>query len=166
MYVTVAQLVDGSAGLTELAELYTVDAALLAALIAGGATSSWEQDDVEAAQAAVASAMRFIVLADAEVDARLAPRGYAVPLDADAFPVLTVWARAIARYHLHRSRDRTSEETGRIERDYRDALKALDMVAAGKLGLGANDPVMASANDGVLVESAGRFFSRKTLGRL
>ena len=174
MYVTAAQLADGSASLQELAELYTVDPQLLAAVIGGDSTAGWDADQVSAAEAAVDSIERFAAQATAEVDARLAQRGYALPLDPAQFQILVVWARAIARYHLHRQRDRTSEETGRIERDYRDAERALDLVAAGKLSLGANDPLVpAAANPAtddaggaVRVTSKPRMFSRDALGRL
>lgn len=169
MYVTAAQLADGSASLNELAELYTVEPALLAAVLASGDTSAWSAPDVAAATDAVASIGRFAAQAGAEMDTRLALRGYTVPLDPLQFPVLGVWARAIARYHLHRQRDRTSEETGRIERDYREALRSLDMVAAGKLSLGAGDPLASGAagtDGGTRVASQPRMFSRTTLGGL
>lgn len=167
MYVTPAQLADGSEAAKDLAELYSVDPALLAAVIAGGDTSAWAPEDVDAAEEALASIERYIAQADGEIESRLAVRGYTLPMDPVQFPVLSVWGRAIARYHLNRNRDRTSEETGRIERDYRDALRSLDLVAAGKLSLGANDPLTQGAAPGaVRVESQPRIFSRDTLGRL
>lgn len=173
MYVTPVQLVDGADALKELSELYGTDAPLLALVIAQGDTSGWPAEDVAVATEALASIGRFIVLADGEVDARLAQRGYPLPQDPAQFPILTVWARAIARYHLHRLRDRTNEESGRIERDYRDALRALDQVAAGKLSLGANDPLAPTPPDpenpesgSTRVSSNERLFSRKTLGAL
>ncbi len=165
MYATPAQLADGNDAAKELAELYGTDAALLAVVIAGGDTSGWPPEDVDAAEAAQASIERFCALADSEVDARLAVRGYPLPQSAAQFPVLAVWARAIARYHLNRNRDRTDEERGRIERDYRDAIRALDAVAAGKLSLGAGDPLAAAALEGgaVQVASDPRMFSRGSL---
>lgn len=168
-YVTPAQLADGSDAAKELAELYSVDPALLAAVIAGGDTSAWPAEDVDAAEEALASIERYIAQADGEIESRLAVRGYALPMDPAQFPVLVVWGRSISRYHLNRTRDRTSEETGRIERDYRDALRALDLVAAGKLSLGAGDPLApgaATTPGAVRVESQPRIFSRDTLGRL
>ena len=168
MYVTPAQLADGSDATKEYAELYGVDPALLAVVIAAGDTSAWPPAEVAAATAALASIERFCTQADGEVDARLAVRGYPLPQDPVQFPVLQVWARAIVRYHLNRLRDRTSEETGRIERDYREALRALDMVAAGKLTLGAGDPLAEGAADegAVRMTSNARMFSRSTLGGL
>jgi len=165
MYVTPTHLADGSDATKELAELYGIDPALLAALIAGEPTGAWPPVDVDAAGAAVASITRYCAQADAEVDARLAQRGYPLPQDAVRFPVLTVWARAIARYHLNRNRDKTDEARGRIERDYRDALRALDAVAAGTLSLGAGDPLAgAGADDGaVRIASQPRMFDRRSL---
>jgi len=170
VYVTPANLADGPEALKELSELYGVDADLLAATMAAGDRSGWPADEVALADAAVESLERFIKQADGEVDARLAVRGYPLPQNPEQFPILVVWARAIARYHVHRQRDRTSEETGRIERDYRDALRALDQVAAGKLSLGAGDPMVPDPTDteGGSVRIAGnpRLFSRDSLRSL
>lgn len=169
MYVTAAQLADGSASLQELAELYSVEPPLLAAVIAGDSTAAWTPSEVASALAAVASIERFAQQATAEVEARLAQRGYPLPMNPLQFQVLVVWTRAIARYHLHRQRDRTTEETGRIERDYRDAQRALDLVASGKLSLGADDPLVpvVDADGGaVRASSQPRMFSRSSLGRL
>lgn len=166
MYCTPIQLADGPESLKELSELYGIDADLLAATVADDDRSAWTPDEIAAADAALASIERFIVLADGEVNARLAVRGYTLPQSAAQFPVLVVWARAIARYHIHRQRDRTNEETGRIERDYRDTLRALDAVANGKLSLGTGDPLFDAtrANQGaVRITSQPRMFSRRTL---
>lgn len=167
-YLTLAQLTDGPDARRELAELYQLDERLFSATLDDADRSAWSADEVTAADAAIDSIQRFMALASAEVDARLAVRGYALPLSASRFAVLTVWSRSIARYHLHRQRDRTSEETGRIERDYRDALRALEQIAAGKLSLGAGDPLFldgnASADTGaVQMSSEPRLFSRRQL---
>jgi phage gp36-like protein len=166
-YVTPANLADGNDALRELSELYGTEPALLAAVIAGGDTSAWLPADVAAAQDVLASIGRFCDQGTGEVDARLRVRGYTPPMDPVQFPVLVVWARAITRYHLHRQRDRTTEETGRIERDYRDAIRALDLIAEGKLSLGAGDPLALdpAAPDGgaVRITSQPRAFTRTTL---
>ena len=167
MYVTPTQLADGSDATRELAELYGVDAELMAAVIAGGDTSAWEPEQVDAAEQALMSIDRYCEHATAEVDARLRQRGYVLPADPVRFPVLVVWSRAIARYHLNRNRDKTDEERGRIERDYRDALRALQLVAEGRLSLGADDPLAGAPGSGaVMATGADRIFSRRTLGRL
>jgi phage gp36-like protein len=97
-------------------------------------------------------------------------RGYTLPQDPNQFPVLTVWAlrdRALSPQSHARSHE---EETGRIERDYRDALKALDAVAAGNLSLGAGDPLLpsteAAAAESIAIEGDERRFSRSILERI
>ena len=168
MYVTPAQLIDGSQAAQELAELYEIDAALLVATIEATDRTAWTPEEIAAADAALDSIVRFTLQAGGEIDARLAQRGYTLPQDPVQFPVLAVWGRAIARYHLHRKRDLKAEETGRIERDYRDAIRSLDLVAAGKLSLGAGDSLAsASSAEGGGVQMSGneRVFSRRSLGR-
>lgn len=160
-YVRPFDLTDGAETLREVSELYELAADDLKAVIGSDGVS----DNQQAAEA-YASLLRFCVQADAEVDTRLARRGYVLPLSAEQFPVLTVWARAIARYHVHRNRERANEETGRIERDYRDALKSLDMVATGAITLGANDPLLAQDPSGIHLESKQRIFTRETTGDL
>lgn len=144
-YCTPAQLVDGPGAAQELSELMRIEQALLVATIAATSRAAWSAEEIADADAALASVNRFLALADAEVNSRLAVRGYALPADASAFPILTVWARAIARYHFNRLREQTTEITGRVERDYKDALRALDLVAAGKLSLGAGDVLVPPA---------------------
>lgn len=170
-YCSTSQLVDSKLRLAEIAQLLSVDVALLAATIAAGDRDAWSADEVAAADAALASIEQELVRADGEVNARLARRGYALPQDATQFPILTVWARAIARYHLHaeRSGEGASVVDGRIERDYLDARDALQLVAEGKLTLGAGDPLAvpaSSADDGAIrIESQPRMFSRESLRR-
>lgn len=170
MYVTPAQLASGPDSLNELSELFQVAPALMRATLDDTDRHDWATDDVLQADAALVQIQFACDQAKGEVDSRLARRGYQLPLPAGQFPVLTVWARAIARYHLHPQRDRTNEETGRIERDYRNAIRNLDKVAAGELTLGANDPlaVVADSQGGgaVRVESNPRIHSRESLGRL
>jgi phage gp36-like protein len=167
-YVTPAQLADGPGSAKELADLFAVDELLLLATIDAGDRSSWSADERAHADRALASINRFIVRADGEVNTRLVRRGYTLPLSSADFPVLTTWSRAITRYHIQPQRDKTNEESGRIERDYREALRALDQLAAGKLSLGPGDPLeAAAANDGaVRIVSNPRIFSRDSLGRL
>jgi len=107
-----------------------------------------------------------IVRACGEIDARLAKRGYALPVDIKQFPIVGTWARSITRYLLHTQREGTQDTTGRIERDVRDAREFLDLVAAGKLVLGANDPLAANAANTVHLSGPGRLMNRQTLGAL
>lgn len=164
-YVTPAQMIDGPDSLYELSELFGVDAALLRAVVGNGDVAAWQEDDVAAAHEALDSIRQRIVQATGEVDARLAQRGYALPMDATRFPVLVTWARAVARYHLHPQREGTNESTGRIERDYRDAIRALDKLASGELSLGAGDP-LSGQSEAAHYRGRGRAFSRRTLGGL
>jgi len=170
MYATPALLADGPDGLNELSELFQVVQALLRATIDGADRSAWTAEEIAAADEALDTIQQRCLEAQGEVDARLVKRGYAVPMDPVQFPLLATWARKIARYHLHPQRDRTTEDSGRIERDYRDAIRALDQVAAGELSIGAGDPLVVDDVDpeagAVRVQSEPRIFSRKTLGCL
>lgn len=170
-YLTPADLANGAGMLKELAELYGVDDALMRATLDYDNRSAWSPEQIAAADAAVSSIETTLELVDAEMHTYLARRGYALPLSAAQFPVLTVWARHIARYHVQPQRDRTTEDSGRIERDYRQTLRTLEFVAAGKLDLGAGDPLAVqtpqSAEDGAVhFESAPRRFGRGAEGHI
>lgn len=166
-YITPAQLSNGPEALTELSQLLSVDSALLALTIAAGDRSTYSVEEIAAADAALVSIGNYITRADGEIDARLAQRGYTVPMSAASFPILVVWAAAITRYHLSRMRDLTNEQTGRVERDYRDAIRALQLVADGKLSLGARDPLaVAEQPAAILITGNSRIFSRSSLGGL
>jgi phage gp36-like protein len=142
-YVTPAQLVDGPGRLTELTELFQVaDDALLRATIDSTTRAAWDAGQIAVADAALATILAEIGRADAEIEARLAMRAYTLPVSTTTFPILVSWARAIVRYCLHPQRERDSAELlSRIERDYLDAIKALNFVAKGELLLGASDPL-------------------------
>lgn len=165
-YISPAQLARGPEALKELSELLGVEPTLLQLTIDGGDRSAYSADEIAAADAALATILDYIGRGDSEIEARLAQRGYPLPVPVTSFPILTVWAAAIVRYHLARMRDRTSEEIGRVERDYRDALRALQMVAEGKQSLGAADPLRPADARGIELASQPRIFTRDTLGRL
>lgn len=167
-YLTPAQLVDGPGRLQELAELFELDPPLLRATIDSGDRSGFDPDDVAAADAALASVHSEILRAAGEIDARLVMRGYGLPVNVAQCPVLVTYARALVRYQLHAQRDRTDEgHTFRIERDRREALQALDQIAAGKLGLGPNDPLappqQPAPSSGPTYVAPPRVFSRDRL---
>jgi phage gp36-like protein len=172
MYCTPAQLVTGSVRLRELGQLFGIAPELLQATIAEADRSAWDADEIAAADAALIAINEELTFATGEVDARLQARGYVLPQDPVRFPVLVVWSRAIARYQLHaeRSGEGADVEEGRIERDYLDAREALQLVADGKLTLGAGDPlavVTTPSTDGaVRITSKPRMFDRDTLGQL
>lgn len=165
-YITPAQLVDGPGRLTELAELFVVDEALLRATIDETSRAAWSAPEIAVADAALATIVAEALQADAEIDARLAMRGYTLPQDPVQFPILVSWARAITRYHLHSQRERTDVTAHRIERDYTNALKSLDLVADGKLSLGAGDtiaPPTPAGGGGPLAVAPTRVFDRCSL---
>lgn len=165
-YLTPAQLIEGNGALLEMAQLHELEPLLLAATIANGDRGEWSAEQRAAADAALASILMQLMQASSEVDTFLVRRGYALPLSAATFPVLSTWTRMIARYHIQQQRDRSNEESGRIERDYRSALQALAAVAAGQRGLGAGDPLLtpaqASATDASF-ESNPRLFTRDAM---
>ena len=170
MYCTPAQLADSDVRAQQLALLFGIDQALLVATVTGTPRDAWGPDEIALADAALASMQAELERATGEADARLARRGYTLPADPVRFPVLVVWTRAIARYHLNAIREGKdfNEDNGRIERDYRDARQALDLIAAGKLSLGAGDP-LAVPGEGeqagaIRITSQPRMFNRRTLG--
>ena len=78
--------------------------------------------------------------------------------------VLTSWARSITRYLLNQHRI-TDESKDPVARDYRDALKLLGLLAAGKFSLGADDPAApaATGSTDVRFDSAPTVFNRTQL---
>lgn len=165
-YITVPELAEGAGMLQELAEPFGVAVDLMAATIADGDRSAWTSDEIEDADNALAAIQNTLTRAAAEMNPFLVKRGYPLPLSSSDFPVLKTWQRSIFRYHHQPQRDRTNEETGRIERDYRATLQTLRAVGNGEQPIGENDPVFEVAG------SAGspdytcepRVFSRDTLG--
>jgi len=168
MYLTPARLAGGADVHTELSELFGVPSELLALVFAGGTPdpAEWSPDELARAVSAVDEIEQTIVRACGEIDARLAKRGYALPVDVQQFPIVGTWARSITRYLLHTQREGTQETTGRIERDVRDAIRSLNLIAEGKLLLGANDPLATPAGSGIHVSGSGRLMNRQTLGVL
>jgi phage gp36-like protein len=173
VYITPAQLSTGAGASLELAQLFELPLELWQLTLSGGDRSAYSAAEIDAADAGLAAVLDACERASGEVEAYLAQRGYELPLDAADFPVLGTWGRAIARYHVHLSRERASTELGRIERDYREARAALERVAAGQLSLGANDP-LAPGNSDPDAEDTGpirytskpRMFSRDSLDAL
>lgn len=166
MYVTLAQLADRP-GATELSQVATplryaaVDPALLDALLRGEPVSSWPVDQVQIGTEALDVIVSAVNDAQAVIDGFLARRGYELPLTT-SFGIVTGWARAIARYLLHKDR-LSAEATDPIVRDYRDALKFLQLVADGKFSLGPDDPVAPAGGGSPQVSAPPRVFSPDTL---
>lgn len=98
---------------------------------------------------------------DALIDGYLGKR-YTLPL-ANAPGILTTWARAIVRYKLHGDRLST-EGNDPIVRDYKDALKFLEQIAAGKFSLGIEDPSSQGNGLGeVRIDPGKKVFGREFL---
>lgn len=133
---------------------------ILDALLRGEDTSTWPPAEVEVALAAVQKIGDAVEETQGLVDGYLLKRGYTLPL-AKVPLILTGWARAITRYKLHSHRI-SDEKTDPIVRDYRDALKLLEQVAAGKFSLGLGDSLPAYAGT-PQITGPGRTFSMDSL---
>lgn len=149
MYVTPVQLAERP-GARELAQVATrerdaiVADDLMDATLRGLDRSTWSADQVAVADDALARIQEAIAGADGVIDGFLARR-YPLPL-ANVLPVVVEWSRSITRYTLHKDRLST-DQNDPIVRDYRDALKLLQLTADGKFSLGANDPVLNDPGD-------------------
>lgn len=102
-----------------------------------------------------------LVEADAEIDPYLAPR-HKLPL-ASVPKILTGFACDIARYRLCGAGVTETEE---IRNRYKDAVKFLEAVAAGRIGLGrdAANNVAPPANTVQFSAPSGRVFDRSERG--
>jgi phage gp36-like protein len=150
-YVTHLQLAERP-GARELAQVASadhkalVDYGLMDVALRGEDQGAWSADEQAAAAAAIARIDEAVLEADSTIDGFLARRGYTLPL-APVPPVVAGWSRAIARYLLHKGRQ-SLEQNDPIVRDYRDALRLLQLVVDGKFSLGADDPVATGGAGG------------------
>jgi phage gp36-like protein len=164
MYVTPEQLAERP-GARELAQVATrerdriVADDLMDATLRGTDRSSWTPAQIASADDALARIQEAIADAGSIIDGFLAQR-YKLPL-ATVPGVVTTWSRSITRYQLHKDRTAT-ENDDPIVRDYRDAMKLLQLTADGKFSLGAEDPVINDPQDvDVRFVSDDRAFSRR-----
>ena len=165
-YVTLPQRAE-MPGALELAQVASdrhaaiVDAVLMESTLLDGDRSAWAPDQIAAADAARTRIETAMEEADGLIDGFLGRR-YTLPLSKS--PVLLVtWARAIVRYKLHGDRIST-EDKDPIVRDYRDAMKLLQLIADGKFSLGVDDPGTAPGALGEIVIDPGqKVFGRKFL---
>ena len=173
-YITPAELAERP-GARELAQIASaehqavVEPALMDATLRGTDRSAWTPEQLTIADAALARINEAVAEASAVIDGYLAQRGYTLPLalspTGSAFKLLGSWARSITRYMLHKSRV-SDDSKDPIARDYRDALKALGLLAQGKFSLGADDPVSsntAGASTDVRFDGAPTVFGRREL---
>ena len=140
-YITHAQLAERP-GSKELAEVATaaheqlVDYELMEATLLGEDRSSWPADEVARADDALLRVDDAEADAESVIDGFLGRRGY-LPLD-PVPGIVTTWCRSITRYFLHK--DRLSDDSSDpIVRDYKDAMKLLQLTAEGKFSLGVDD---------------------------
>lgn len=172
-YISHAELAERP-GARELAQVSSSvaqpvrDEALMDATLRAADRSRWTAEEVAAADAALKRIDDAVAEADALIDGFLIQRGYTLPLvlspTSTGKSVLTSWCRAIARYLLNKSRV-TDESKDPVVRDYRDALKMLQLLAAGKYSLGAGDPSMPQSTGmtDVRFEGAPTVFGRQQL---
>lgn len=170
MYCTPLQLADAKLA-RELAQVATperdaiVADALMEATLRGEDRSSFDAPDIAVADAALAHIEKALADADAVIDGYLRvrrPAPYVVPLD-PVPEIVSVWARWIARYLLHKDRVSTSEAQDPVVRDYKEALKFLQLVAEGKFSLGADDPLPPAGHGAPEVCAPERQFTQETL---
>lgn len=168
-YISHRQLAENP-GARELAQVATarhepvVDYALMEATLRGEDRSAWSAEEIARADAALDRIDQEVANAGALIDGYLSMRNL-LPLEEcqGKIPgVVTNWARAIARYGLHKDRI-TDERSDPIVRDYRDALKLLQQVADGKFSLGPCDDTATGGAGEPSWSSPSRIFTRGTL---
>jgi len=148
MYCTPINLADARLS-RELAQVATPERSpivaddLMEAVLRGVDVGGFDPADVAVATQALVHIEEALRNADGVIDGYLRmrkPRPYTVPLD-PVPEIVSVWARWIARYLLHKDRVDTREETDPIVRDYRQAIKFLEATREGRFSLGAEDPL-------------------------
>ncbi len=139
--------------------------ALMEATLRGEDRSAFVPAEVAIADEALAIIQRRLQQASSLIDGYLVmrkPVPYAVPLS-PVPDILATWTQWIARYLLHKDRVNTEERTDPVVRDYKEALKFLELVRDGKLSLGANDPLPPPSSGGVEFEAPVREFTMDTM---
>lgn len=167
-YVTLLQLAE-LPGALELAQVASdehapiIDAELMERTLRGTDRSGYDADAITQADQAKARIEQASSEADAVIDGYIGKR-YRLPLPLERIPtILTTWARAIARYKLHRGRIST-ESSDPIVRDYKDAIRFLEQIASGKFSLGIEDPEAQGDGPGeVRIEPGHKVFGREHL---
>ena len=151
-YITHTELAERP-GARELAQVATadnlrvIDFELMDASLRGGDRSAWDASALAAADDALRRIDDAVTEAEALIDGYLAKRGYVLPLDLSAAStrkLIAGWSRAVTRYLLQKD-SISDEKSSPIARDYRDALRMLQLIADGKFSLGAEDPQASGA---------------------
>jgi len=166
VYVTLTELAQ-IPGALELAQVASdqhgavVDAELMELSLLAADRSAYTAPEIAAADAALVRITQAMTEAQSVIDGYLGKR-YALPL-ATVPTILATWARSITRYRLHANRI-SDDRTDPIARDYRDAIKFLEQVAAGKFSLGIDDPLAGpSATSDVRFNPGYKVFGRGVL---
>lgn len=129
-------------------------------VLRGEATTGTPPDELERANKSVERIGEAISDAQALMNGFLRQRGYKMPFS--RVPrLLTTWGRAITRYFLHQHR-LSNEKDDPIVRDYKEAMRLLQLVADGKLSLGVDDPIPAGGGNPA-ISTPGRTFSFDSL---
>ncbi|AWG95340.1 gp436 family protein [Actinobacillus pleuropneumoniae] len=142
MYINLKQLCE-KPGVVELAQvtaqpgLAPISHQVLNALLQGDETKQFPTTEVEYGLTIITRINEVIADSCALIDGYLRQRGYRIPFK-NTPRILTTWARAIVRYNLHLHLI-SEEKNNPIVRDYRDALKMLQLVTEGKFSLGLED---------------------------
>lgn len=148
MYITLQQLSE-KPGVIELAQVTAqvgqppADWRIIGKIIDGEDVAGEQPQALKKAQQAIARIEEVIADASSLIDGYLRQRGYKLPFK-QVPRILTTWARAIVRYSLHQHLP-SEEKNSPIVRDYRDALKLLQLVAEGKFSLGLEDTLTQSS---------------------
>lgn len=170
MYCTPVQLAD--AGLVrELAECATpkrfavVADELFEATLRGEDRSSFDSAEVLIADEALTHVLSALSDATGVIDGYLSlrkPVAYPLPL-APVPGIVVTWARWIARYLLNQDRVGTQEQTDPVVRDYKQAIRFLELTRDGKFSLGASDPLAPASSGSPAVSGPERVFTHETL---
>jgi len=166
-YVSHAELAERP-GARELAQVAStdhkaiVDYGLMDAALRGEDLSPWTPEEQAAAGVALTRIDDAVREADGVIDGFLARR-YTLPLASPVPPVVTGWSRAIGRYLLHKDR-KSLDKDDPIVRDYREAVRLLQLAADGKFSLGVGDETVSSTGGSdVRFESDPAVFGRDQL---
>lgn len=171
MYCTTIHLADAKLS-REVAQLTTPDRyartvsdALFEATLRGDDRSEFDPADVAIADEALVHVTKALGDADGVIDGYLSlrkPLAYTLPLS-PVPGIVSVWARQIVRYLLNKDRVGTREETDPVVRDYKDAIRFLELTRDGKFNLGANDPLPPPSSGAPDFSVPGRVFTHDSL---
>lgn len=163
-YITLPQLAE-MPGALELAQVASdkhqrpISAQLMDVTLRDGDRSGFTPAEILQADTAATRISEAIDESSSIIDGYLARR-YTLPLPKSP-GILVTWARAIVRYKLHPDRI-TGEGTDPVVRDYKDAIRFLELVASGKFSLGIDDPTAGSAGAGeIQIHPGDKVFGRR-----